>query len=119
VLSAVVSDANCSNGSALISINVSTAPVITTQPASQSVEPSHKATFTVVASGANLHYQWFVKHGNGNGATLAVGTDSPSYTTTPEGNAVWFVRVSNNCGSVTSNSVTAQTVPPRHHATSF
>jgi hypothetical protein len=91
--------------------------VITTQPVNQNVEPSLKATFTVVASGANLHYQWFVKHGNG-GPTLPVGTDSPSFTTNPEGNSVWFVTVSNDCGSVTSDSVTAH-IPPRHRASSF
>jgi DNA/RNA endonuclease G (NUC1)/fibronectin type 3 domain-containing protein len=116
-LSAVVSDASCSNGSSLVTINVASAPVITTQPVSQSVAPSQQATFTVEASGANLHYQWFVKHGNG--ATLSVGTDSPSYTTTAEGNAIWFVKVSNDCGTVTSDSVTAQTIPPRHRPTSF
>ncbi|MEA2326134.1 MAG: hypothetical protein QOE68_1093, partial [Thermoanaerobaculia bacterium] len=100
-----------------VSINVSSAPVITTQPVGQIVEPSQKATFTVAASGANLHYQWFVKHANG--ATLPVGTDSPSYTTTPEGNAMWFVKVSNACGTVTSDSVTAVTVSPRRRPTSF
>jgi hypothetical protein len=101
----------------MVSINVATAPVITTQPVSQNVEPSQTGTFMVVASGANLHYQWFVKHGNG--ATLAVGTDTPSFTTTPEGNSAWFVTVSNECGSVTSDSVTAHTIPPRRRATNF
>jgi len=114
VLTAIVTDGSCSNGSAPVSINVSNAPVITTQPAGQIVQPAHNATFTVVASGANLHYQWFVKHANG--ATVAVGTDSPSYTTNPEGNAMWFVRVTNTCGSVDSESVTALVVTPRHHA---
>jgi beta-lactamase superfamily II metal-dependent hydrolase len=114
VLTAIVSDGSCSNGSAPVSINVSNAPVITTQPVGQIVQPAHNATFTVVASGANLHYQWFVKHANG--ATLAVGTDSPSYTTNPEGNAMWFVRVTNTCGSVDSERVTALVVTPRHHA---
>ncbi|MBV9069810.1 MAG: lamin tail domain-containing protein [Acidobacteria bacterium] len=111
VLSAIVTDGSCSNGSAPVSINVSSAPVITTQPVGQIVQPSQNATFTVVASGANLHYQWFVKHANG--ATLAVGTDSPSYTTNPEGNAMWFVRVTNTCGSVDSERVTALVVTPR------
>ncbi|MEA2417146.1 MAG: hypothetical protein QOI58_3803 [Thermoanaerobaculia bacterium] len=112
VLSAIVTDSSCSNGSASVSINVSSAPVITTQPVGQIVQPSQNATFTVVASGANLHYQWFVKHANG--ATLAVGIDSPSYTTNPEGNAMWFVRVTNTCGSVDSDRVTAMVVTPRH-----
>jgi len=116
VLSAIVSDANCSNGSASVSINISSSPVITTQPVGQVVQPSHQATFTVTASGAGLHYQWFVKHANG--ATVAVGTDSPSYTTNPEGNAMWFVRVSNSCGSVDSDSVTALVMTPRHRGAS-
>ena len=114
VLSAIVSDANCSNGGGSVSINVSSSPVITTQPVGQIVPPSQKATFTVTASGAGLHYQWFVKHANGT--TSAVGADSPSYTTNPEGNAMWFVRVSNTCGSVDSNSVTATVMSPRHRA---
>jgi hypothetical protein len=113
VLTAIVSNGSCSTSSAAVSINVSSTPLITTQPVGQIVEPAHDATFTVVASGANLHYQWFVKHANG--ATLAVGTDSPSYTTNPEGNAMWFVRVSNSCGSVDSDRVTALVVTPRHH----
>jgi hypothetical protein len=117
MLSAVVSDASCSNGSATVTINVASAPAITTQPLSQNVLPSQNATFTVVASGAGLHYQWFVTHGNG--ATLPVGTDSPSFTTTPEGNAVWFVTVSNGCGSVNSDSVTAHIIPPRHRPSNF
>jgi DNA/RNA endonuclease G (NUC1) len=114
VLSAIVSDANCSNGSASVSIAVSSAPVITTQPVGQIVQPSQKATFTVTATGANLHYQWFVKHANG--ATVAVGTDSPSYTTNAEGNAMWFVRVTNPCGSLDSDRVIAMVVTPRHPA---
>jgi DNA/RNA endonuclease G (NUC1) len=114
VLSAIVSDANCSNGSASVSIVVSSAPVITTQPVGQIVQPSQKATFTVTATGANLHYQWFVKHANG--ATVAVGTDSPSYTTIAEGNATWFVRVTNPCGSLDSDRVIAMVVTPRHPA---
>ncbi|HEV7425967.1 MAG TPA: hypothetical protein VGQ46_06330, partial [Thermoanaerobaculia bacterium] len=115
VLSATVNDASscASSSGASVAITMASAPVITTQPVGQVVEPSQKATFTVVASGASLHYQWFVKHANG--ATLAVGTDSPSYTTNPEGNAMWFVKVSNACGTTTSDSVTALVDTPRHH----
>ena len=47
---------------------------IVTQPANQSALPGGTATFTVVASGVGLHYQWR------NGST-AVGTDQSSYTT--------------------------------------
>ncbi|MEA2236859.1 MAG: hypothetical protein QOC81_1583 [Thermoanaerobaculia bacterium] len=110
-----VSDSSCINSSpgASIAITVNGAPTITTQPSGQIVNPGNNATFTVAASGQNLHYQWFVHHANG--ATLPVGTDSPSYTTNPEGNATWFVRVSGPCGSVDSDSVTAMVTTPRHH----
>jgi hypothetical protein len=68
-----------------------------------------------VATGGNLHYQWFVKRPSG--VTQAVGTDSPSFTTHPEGNAVWFVRVTNACGSIDSDTVMAEVTTPRHHPT--
>lgn len=51
------------------------------------------------------------------GTTNAVGTDSSSYTTNPEGNATWFVRVTNSCGTIDSVSVDALVVTPRHHPT--
>ncbi len=110
-----VSDSSCTNNNpgAATFIAVTVAPTITTQPVGQIVNPGNNATFTVVANGANLHYQWFVHHGNG--ATNAVGTDSSSYTTNPEGNATWFVRVTNSCGTIDSVSVDALVVTPRHH----
>jgi hypothetical protein len=92
---------------------VTAAPSIITQPAGQVVDPGQDATFTVVAGGQNLHYQWFVHHANG--ATLAVGADSPSYTTKPLGNATWFVRITNGCGTVDSDVVVALVTTPRHH----
>jgi len=112
----VSSAGGCTNFSpnASVVITVGTAPSITTQPAGQIVSPGSDATFTVTATGANLHYQWFVKHPSG--VTQAVGTDSPTFTTHPEGNAMWFVRVTNTCGSVDSNSVNVEIMTPRHHA---
>jgi hypothetical protein len=112
----VSSGGGCTNFSpnASVAITVGTAPSITTQPTGQIVQPGHDATFTVVATGGNLHYQWFVRRPSG--VTQPVGTDSPSFTTHPEGNAFWFVRVTNTCGSVDSDAVTAQIATPRHHA---
>jgi DNA/RNA endonuclease G, NUC1 len=111
----LVSDASCTSVSAAsVTITVGGGlPVINTQPAGQIVNPGSNATFTVAASGGTLHYQWFVHHANGT--TLPVGSDSSSYTTNPEGNATWFVRITNTCGSVDSDSVNAQVVTPRHH----
>jgi beta-glucanase (GH16 family) len=51
-----------------------TAPTITTQPASQNVEPGRAATFTVTASGtAPLHYKWMK-------GPVQVGSDSATFT---------------------------------------
>jgi Ig-like domain-containing protein/immunoglobulin I-set domain protein len=83
----------------------SAAPVITTQPVSQTVSVGQTATFVVVASGsAPLSYQW-----QKNGANIS-GATSSSYTTpatTSGDNAVKFtVVVSNSVGSATSNAAT-------------
>jgi len=112
-LTATVNAASGCGASSSADIAISSAPAIAVQPLGQIVNPGSKATFTVTATGLNLHYQWFVHHGNGT--TNAVGTDSLSYTTNPEGNATWFVRVTNSCGTVDSVAVDALVVTPRHH----
>ena len=87
---------------ALGNLAVLTAPVITTQPASQSVGAGSTATFTVAATGtAPLAYQW-KKDGTAiNGATASTLTladvqaaDAGSYT----------VVVTNTLGSATSDA---------------
>jgi hypothetical protein len=84
------------------SFAVITAPSITTQPASQTVNGGQTATFVVVASGtAPLNYQW-----SKNGSMVS-GATSASYTTPPatalDDAAQFQVTVSNSGGSVTSN----------------
>ena len=75
-------------------------PVLTSQPASATVLTSDTATFTVVATGANLSYQW-----QKNGADIA-GATSASFTTSAvtyaDSGAQYKVVVSNPDGSVTS-----------------
>ncbi|NMH26777.1 beta strand repeat-containing protein [Flavobacterium silvaticum] len=77
------------------------APRITTQPVSQVVCPdgSSSATFTVVASGTGLSYQW-----KKNGVNIS-GATSDTYTINPvvAGSAgSYTVTVTNSAGSVTS-----------------
>lgn len=78
-----------------------TAPAITTQPASQTVDLGLPATFTVVATGsAPLHYQWR------KGAT-AVGSDAPTLTLPAVLAAdvgTYSVTVSNAAGSLVSDA---------------
>jgi len=116
ILSVVnVTDANCTSPGPVAGVNITItgAPTITTQPTGQIVAPGTDATFTVVATGGTLHYQWFVRRPSG--VTQPVGTDSPSFATHAEGNSTWFVRVSNDCGSVDSIEVTADIMTPRRH----
>src|ERR1700757_2262056 len=54
---------------------VPAAPTITTQPANQTVVAGQTVTFTVVATGSALSYQW-----NKNGAAISGGTSS-TYST--------------------------------------
>lgn len=80
-------------------------PTITTQPQNQTVAQGSSATFTVMATGTSpLSYQWME-----NGVTIS-GATSASYTTPPttpaDNNAQFSVVVSNETGSVTSNSAT-------------
>jgi len=82
-----------------------TAPVITTQPASQSVAAGHTATFAVAATGTSpLTYQW-----QRNGTDIA-GANAASYTTpattSGDNGAQFRVRVANPAGSATSNAAT-------------
>jgi hypothetical protein len=75
-----------------------TAPAITTQPASLSVTSGSSGTFTVVATGTSLTYQWYASSGAISSAT------SSSYTTSTAGS--YYVIVSNSAGSVTSSTAT-------------
>jgi hypothetical protein len=78
-------------------------PVITQQPASQSVTTGQPATFSVVATGtAPLTYQWYM-----SGAT--VGTNSGTLTipqaASSQTGAQIYVNVSNSAGTTKSNTV--------------
>ncbi len=80
------------------------APSITSQPASVTVGVGQSASFSVSASGTSLTYQW-----KKNGVALS-GATSSSYTTPLTGSsdtgAQFTVVVSNAGGSVASNAAT-------------
>src|SRR5580658_10128263 len=78
-------------------------PVITQQPASQTVTTGQPATFSVVATGtAPLTYQWYM-----SGAT--VGTNAGTFTipqaASSQTGAQIYVNVSNSTGATKSNTV--------------
>ncbi|HVT45471.1 MAG TPA: hypothetical protein VMT00_13905 [Thermoanaerobaculia bacterium] len=88
------------------------APSITTQPTGSTILSGQTATLSVQASGTGpLTYQWF------ESPSTPVGTNSASFTTPPlTENKSYFVRVSNTCGQLNSNTVqvtvTQACVPP-------
>ena len=102
--------ASCGSGSTATSSSSSSssevsAPLITTQPSSQSVNSGQAATFSVVATGtAPISYQWMKAGANISGATSA-GYTIPATTFTDNGSQ-FQVKVSNSAGSVTSNAAT-------------
>lgn len=87
-----------------------TAPAITTQPQSRSVTSGTTVTLTVAATGSTpLTYQWYA--GVSGVTTSPVGTNSPSLTVTPSVTTSYWVRVSNSCGAVNSNTAVITVSP--------
>ncbi len=77
-------------------------PRITTHPANQNVMAGQTATFSVVAVGSSMSYQWQKSNVNIPGATNAAYTTP--LTALADNSAAFRVVVSNSAGSVTSNS---------------
>ena len=87
------------------------APVITTEPAAQTVTEGQTATFSVTATGtAPLTYQWK------KGGTVIAGATSSTYTTpatsSADNAAVFTVVVSNSAGTTVTSSNATLTVTP-------
>lgn len=92
-----------------VALTVNPLPVITTQPSDQTVLLGSNATFTVVATGTALQYQWKKNGTNINGKTTATLTlnnvqnsDAGEYT----------VNIQNACGNVTSSVARLTVIPP-------
>lgn len=89
--------------------SVAKPPAITSQPAAASAITGATASFSVVASGSGLQYQW-----QKNGTAIA-GANAASYTTGPltasDHASAYSVVVSNADGSVTSAPALLNLVP--------
>ena len=90
------------------------APIITSQPVSQSVYLGSPVSFSVSASGAGLNFQWRLDSTNISGATNATYSLACA-TTNDAGN--YAVIVSNAGGSVTSSNAVLTVIPPPRTAT--
>ena len=84
---------------------------ITQQPQSLTVQPGTNATFSVVATGAALNYQW---RKNGTNIAGATGSNLIFTGVQPTNAGTYTVIVSNTVGSVTSTGAVLKVlVPPR------
>jgi hypothetical protein len=83
----------------------STAPVITAQPASSTINSGQTATLSVTATGGGLSYQWY--EGVSGTTTTPVGTNGSTFTT-PALTATksYWVRVTSTCGTASSTTAT-------------
>ena len=82
-------------------------PVITTPPQSQGVPVGETASFSVVASGSGLSYQWQLDSAEISGANAATFETTASETTA----GAYTVRVSNGAGVVVSEPATLTLLP--------
>src|ERR1039458_4933031 len=78
-----------------------TAPIILAQPQAINVAAGAFASFTVVAAGAGLTYQWFQNNSSIAGATAATLSYGPTVYPTDSGSQ-FYVVVSNSAGLITS-----------------
>ncbi len=90
-----------------VTLTISTGAAITTQPQNQTACTNGTATFTVVATGDNLSYQWR-KDGNDISGEISASLTLNSVTSADEGSYTCIV--SSACGSDTSDVATLMIV---------
>ncbi|RYE22202.1 MAG: hypothetical protein EOP51_13830, partial [Sphingobacteriales bacterium] len=107
----------CWSAASSISVTVNEATSITTQPANQIVFVGTTATFSVVATGTALSYQWQVDKGSGFvNVVLADGTGGTTASVTTVSTTMamtgykYRVIITGTCGNVTSDGLAILTV---------
>jgi len=84
-------------------LHAQTAPTITTQPSSKTINQGTSTTFTIVATGTSLTYQWMF---NGSAITGATATSYTIASPTPD-NAGNYTCVVTSAGTASTTSSTA------------
>jgi len=122
-LSISIDNAGCSCSDST-NVTITTAPAITTQPSNQTAYVGDTATFSVVATGGGLTYQWYHKTNAAISGATGSSYTTPTLTLADDG-ATFYVIVDNACGvSVTSGTATltvteAPALTEPRHALSF
>ncbi|HEY2093783.1 MAG TPA: hypothetical protein VGJ81_18075 [Thermoanaerobaculia bacterium] len=82
---------------------------ITTQPHSVTFNAGSSVTFSVAASGTNIHYQWYASDPSNGTFTALAGQYAVTLTVTPQSQtAAYYVVATASCGaSAVSSTVTA------------
>ena len=89
-----------------------TAPAITTQPASVTINSGGTATLTVAASGTTPTFQWY-RGSSGTTTNPISGATSASFTTPAlTATTSYWARASNSAGSADSNAATVTVITP-------
>ncbi|MBV9492836.1 MAG: hypothetical protein JOZ54_01220 [Acidobacteria bacterium] len=105
--------ASVNSNTANVTVTCVSAPSITTQPVSQTINLGQSATLSVTAStSGTTTYQWFIGP-SGNQSQPISGATGTSVTVTPSSTTSYWVRVSNGCGAANSATATVTVcVPP-------
>jgi hypothetical protein len=107
--SCVVSNGCSTVTSSAATLTVTAAPGITTQPQNRTLCEGGTISLSVVASGANLSYQWRRDSVNINGANASSLSIANA---TPANAGSYDVVVTNTCGSATTNAATVTVNSP-------
>jgi hypothetical protein len=98
----------CESARTAVQALVNAPTTITTQPVNQSVCSGANVTLSVVATGANLTYQWF------NGANPITGATNSTYVinnATPANSGAYKVTITGTCGALTSTTINLVVAP--------
>src|ERR1051326_2195294 len=91
-------------GSFRVTLATCTAPTTTTQPPSRTITRGQSTILSVTATGTTpLGYQWYTDASGNTGSPVPNGTGS-SITVSPTSTPSYWVRISNSCGSASSNT---------------
>ena len=88
-----------------------TAPVITSHPASVTIQEGQPAGLSVAATGTSLQYQWYRGSQPDQSQPIAGATGPSLNTGALQSTTQFWVRVFNSCGQANSNTATVTVQP--------